>query len=63
MQRKIYAAELELMDHFPTFSYDFNVIFCTDADWSTLLPSEAEIIYQSTRHADSATALGSSTAQ
>lgn len=42
-QRKIYDAELELMDQFPTFSYDFNVIFCR-GDIVTLLPSEAKHI-------------------
>ncbi|OGF57183.1 MAG: hypothetical protein A2Z21_03260 [Candidatus Fraserbacteria bacterium RBG_16_55_9] len=43
VQRKIYNAELELMDHSPTFSYDFNVIFCP-GDFTTLLPSEAQFI-------------------
>ncbi len=44
VQQRIYAAELELMDQFPTFSYDFNVIFCP-GEIATILPSEAQIIY------------------
>lgn len=47
VQRKIYEVELQLMDQFPTFSYDFNILFCADDDLTIALPSEAEIIYPS----------------
>lgn len=49
-QRKIYNAELQLMERFPSFSYDFNILFCADADMRVALPSEAKIVYYSTEN-------------
>jgi hypothetical protein len=46
VQHRIYDKELELMRKFKALDFDFNVIFCSEADVSSILPSEAEIIYK-----------------
>jgi hypothetical protein len=46
VQRTIYGKELKIMERFPAINFDFNVIFYPGKDISSILPSEAELIYK-----------------